>query len=85
MTNTPPLRHTALQLGDRVAYSSRFLKNTGQHTGDIPLARGTITQFIPMGNARLAQIAWDRKDIPEKVLDSNLSRVATDGVVLDVD
>jgi hypothetical protein len=75
----------ALQLGDRVAYSSRFLKNTGQHTGDIPFARGTITRLTLIGNSQLAHIDWDREGIPGKVLVANLSRVTKDGVVLDVD
>lgn len=85
MPNTDPVYHAPLQPGDRVAYSSRFLKNTGQHTGDIPFARDTITLLTQMGNSRLAHIDWDREGIPEKVLVSNLSRVTKDGVVLDVD
>ena len=85
MSNADPIQYAALQRGDRVAYSSRFLKNTGQHTGDIPFARDTITLLTQMGNSRLAHIDWDREGIPEKVLVSNLSRVAQDDVVLDVD
>jgi hypothetical protein len=80
----PPPR-LALKLGDRVAYSSQFLKNTGQHTGAIPFARGRITRFTPLGDTQLAHIAWDQEDIPEKVLVCNLSRVTEDGMVMDVD
>jgi hypothetical protein len=77
--------HLSLKLGDRVAYASRFLKNTGQHTGDIPFARGRITRLTPLGDTQLAHITWDREGIPEKVLVVNLSRVTEDGVVMDVD
>jgi hypothetical protein len=77
--------HPPLQLGDPVAYSSRFLKSTGQHTGDIPFARGTITGFTLMGKSQLAEIAWDREGIPGKVLVANLSRVRDDGLVMEVE
>jgi hypothetical protein len=80
-----PFPHPPLEHGDRVAYASRFLKNTGQHTGDIPLARGTITGFTPMGQSQLANVVWDREGIPGKILVSNLSRVREDGVVMDVE
>ena len=85
MGNSPQGPRQPLKQGDRVAYASRFLKNTGQHTGDIPFARGTITGFTPIGTSQLAQVVWDREGIPGKVLVSNLSRVTEDGTVLDVD
>ena len=81
MTDSPD--SNKLQLGDRVTYSSRFLKDTGQHTGEIPFARGTITGFTPMGSSQLANIIWDREGIPGKVLINNLSRIRDDGVILD--
>jgi hypothetical protein len=77
--------HPPLKPGDRVAYASRFLKNTGQHTGDIPFARGTITGLTPMGQTQLANVAWDREGIPGKVLVANLSRVRADGMIMEVD
>lgn len=69
-----------IQVGDRVAYKASFLRNTGQVTGNLPLARGIVTELKPFGDNTLAVIDWDRLGVPEKVLVSNLSKVTTRGL-----
>jgi hypothetical protein len=74
----------AIEAGDRVAYSKKWLRSTGQMTGDTPQARGTVVEMQVLGSIRLAVIQWDHPDFPEKVNVMNLSRVR-DGVILDRD
>jgi hypothetical protein len=73
-----------VQVGDTVAYSRQFLRNTRQYTGDAPFARGKVTGLTPLGELLLAQILWDHADLPGKVNVKNLSRVK-DGVVMGPD
>jgi hypothetical protein len=75
---------SAVQVGDTVAYSRQFLRNTGQYTGDAPFARGKVTGLTPLGQLLLAQVLWDCEDLPGKVNVKNLSRVK-DGVVIELD
>lgn len=69
-----------IQVGDRVAYKASFLRSTGQYTGDLPFARGTVTEMKTLGDNTLAVIDWQNPDIPEKVLVSNLSKVTQRGL-----
>ena len=49
-------KHTLpIQIGDEIAYSAAFLNNTGQHTGEAPFARGTVTNLVPLGATMLAE------------------------------
>lgn len=51
---------TDLTVGDRVAYSRKFLQDTAQHTGPMPFRRGVITAVDGIGSGiLLATIAWD--------------------------
>jgi hypothetical protein len=83
-------RTSPIKVGDRVAVSARHLRNTGQFTGDICFARGTVTALQPLGEITLAVIQWDPlngspPDVPEKFNVKNLSRVTPERGVLDVD
>lgn len=70
-TRTQPIR-----IGDAVGYSKAFLQSTGQHTGDAPLARGTVKALHPVGTETiLAEIEWDRPGLPDRVNTRNLSTV----------
>ncbi len=78
-------RTAAVQVGDTVAYSKRFLQSTGQNTGDAPQARGKVAGLTTLGSSVLAEIEWnDGADLPGKVNVKNLSQVK-DGVVMDAD
>lgn len=68
-----------IKVGDRVAYSAAFLRSTGQHTGDIPHAKGTVTELKQLGEVTLAVIEWGNPDIPEKVNVKNLCHVGGRG------
>ena len=48
----------ALQIGDRVRFSSQFLRTGCHYTGPFPQARGTITGFWG-GDDQMAHIRWD--------------------------
>lgn len=61
-----------MDVGDRVAFKRSFLRNTGQMTGDVPFARGTITKLVPLGQTALAEIKWDSGDVPAKANIANL-------------
>lgn len=63
-------------VGDKVAYSAQWLRSTGQFTGDIPHARGTITELKKIGDITLAIIDWRDPEIPSKVNVRNLERWA---------
>jgi len=73
-----------IKAGDTVAYAKAWLRSTGQFTGDAPQARGVVKTIEPVGELRLAVIAWDTPNLPERVNVKNLSRVK-DGVVMDRD
>jgi len=74
----------AIQPGDTVAYSKQWLQSTGQLTGDAPFARGKVTGLVPLGSLMLADIEWDKPDLPTRVNVKNLSRVKS-GQVMDRD
>ncbi len=73
-------RTAKISVGDRVAYKASFLRSTGQYTGDIPHARGVVTEIKPLGDNALATIDWGNDEIPAKVLTSNLSKVTQRGI-----
>jgi hypothetical protein len=69
-------RLQAIQVGDVVGYSKAFLRSTGQYTGDAPFARGKVTALHPLGTETiLAEIDWDKPDLPSRVNVKNLSTV----------
>ena len=45
----------ALKSGDRIAYTARHLRDTGQHTGAAPQRRGTVASC----NATWCRVHWD--------------------------
>ena len=70
------IRSQAIQVGEIVGYSKAFLQSTGQYTGDAPFARGKVTALHPLGDETiLAEIEWDKPDLPSRVNVKNLSTV----------
>lgn len=76
-------RLSPIAVGDKVAYSKQFLQSTGQHTGPVPFARGTVKELKPLGETTLAKIEWDCPECPETVNVRNLSRVSTERGIID--
>lgn len=79
-------RSQPIKIGDRVAVSARHLRSTGQFTGDVCFARGTVTGLQQLGEITLAVIAWEPlsgspPDVPTKFNVKNLSRVTEKGVL----
>lgn len=77
-------RTSPIRVGDRVAVSARHLRSTGQHTGDICFARGTVTELQQIGELTLAVVAWEplqgrQPDVPGTMNVKNLSRVTAKG------
>jgi hypothetical protein len=69
-------RTQPIQVGDTVGYSKQFLQSTGQYTGDTPFARGKVTALLPLGSDTiLAEIDWDKPDLPPHVNVQNLSTI----------
>jgi hypothetical protein len=69
-------RTQPIKVGDIVGYSKQFLRSTGQYTGDAPFARGKVTALHPLGtDTILADIEWDKPDLPGRVNVKNLSTV----------
>ena len=63
-----------LQIGDNVAYSASFLRSISCYTGDIPAARGVVTNIKPLGDRQLITVDWGNEDIPPKVISGNLAK-----------
>jgi hypothetical protein len=73
-----PLRSGNLAVGDRVAYTKAFLRSIGAFTGDMPHAKGDITNLVPVGREMmLAEVAWDRAELPARVNIKNLCRIGS--------
>lgn len=62
-----------IEIGSRVKYATRWLKSIACHTGDLPFARGTVVEIVPLGAKRLCRIDWGNPNIPERVIADNLS------------
>ena len=67
----------SIQVGDRVAYSAKFLRSIGCYSGDMPHARGTVTALQPLGQTTLAVVDWNTDEIPRRVNTANLAKVGT--------
>lgn len=73
-----PRRNEELQVGDAVAYSRSFLRNIGAFTGDMPHAKGEITGIKALSReVVLADVTWDRAELPARVNVKNLCRVGS--------
>lgn len=65
--------------GDRVRYSAQFLRNTGQLTGEVPFARGTVVGTLEGPGYVLVRVTWDAPLLDRltwRVLSTNLEKVA---------
>jgi hypothetical protein len=71
---------SGLKVGDPVAYSRNFLWSIGELAGDMPHARGEIVGLVPVGReVLLAEVSWDRAELPARVNVKNLCRVGGQG------
>jgi hypothetical protein len=68
-----------LVIGDTVKYSRIFLRNIGEMTGNLPLARGKIVAFENLSwgicKAEYARVVWDCEDCPNIIHVNNLALV----------
>lgn len=64
-----------IEVGSRVQYKAAFLRSIGCYTGDLPFAKGTVKELIPLGSNFLANIDWGNPNVPEKVITQNLKRI----------
>lgn len=70
-------RTKRIAVGDQVALTAAFLRNTGQQTGDVPHAKGMVTAIVPLGETTLAEVEWNTPDMPARVHVANLCRVGS--------
>jgi hypothetical protein len=69
-------RTAPIQIGDKVAYSATFLRSTGNYTGPIPHARGTVTELKVLSpDVTLATVDWNDDEVPIRVNVKNLCRL----------
>lgn len=69
-----------LTVGDRVMFSKHFLRSTGQTTGEVPFAEGTIISICSFGKHStmlMAYVNWNNPNIPNKINLNNLVRMGT--------
>jgi hypothetical protein len=64
-----------LNVGDRVTYSVPFLRAVGGHIGDLPHAKGIVTQIDQYGAFTLATVDWGMGESPERVNVKNLAKM----------
>jgi len=64
-----------IKIGDRVQYSVKWLRSTGQYTGDIAHAKGIVRKITPLGQKSLATVAWGNENVPPTVLIDNLTKL----------
>ena len=69
-------RTAPIQIGDIVRYSTAWLRSTCQYTGDIPHARGTVTELKVLSpEITLAVVDWGgNPEIPTRVNVKNLQQ-----------
>jgi hypothetical protein len=69
-------RKFEVKIGDCVAYSAKWLRNTGQVAGDIGHARGVVVALeSPTPDWTLATIQWGNGEFPARVNVANLAIV----------
>lgn len=69
---------SGITIGDRVGYSSAFLRSTGQYTGKAPFRRGVVLSIDePVPGFALARIKWDGESDPSSVNIKNLALIGT--------
>lgn len=62
----------SITVGTKVAYSKRFLQSISEVTGAMPFARGKVTRLLRLGDTVIAEVDWDRPEIPVRVITDNL-------------
>jgi hypothetical protein len=64
-----------IAIGDRVQFTAKFLRSTGQYTGRVPFLKGKVTRLETLGGQfKLAVVQWEGDD-EQRVNVANLKRV----------
>lgn len=63
-----------MTIGDRVRYKAEFCRLIGVYTGDIPHAKGVITDIKNYEDVQIATVDWDMEVNPQKVNVKNLQK-----------
>jgi hypothetical protein len=65
-----------ITVGSKVKYKVSFLRSIGCYTGDMPFARGIVTDIKPLSRETiLASVDWNN-DSPDRVNVSNLTFIS---------
>ena len=72
-----------LKIGDKVAYSAKFLRSVGAFCGPMGFARGKIIGIKALSSeCQIATIEWDKDaDMPQKVNVANIAKVGSSAMV----
>ena len=69
-----------VRVGDTMPYSGASLQSIGAYTGNMPHAKGQLTDSVLVGRDLLfAKVAWDRAELPARVNARNLCQVGSRG------
>jgi hypothetical protein len=69
-------KKTAIQAGERVAFSAAFLRSTGQFSGRVPALRGDVLAIDDLGGCKLALIRW-QDGTESRANVANLARIGS--------
>ena len=72
---TPRQSHRGIGVGDIVAFTDAALKDFGDFAESLAKARGLVSKLLQINDIIIAQIKWDRPDIPASVNAVELRRV----------
>jgi hypothetical protein len=69
-----------IEVGDKAAYSAKWLRSTGQIAGDIGHARGVVMEIKAHTKTFvLATVDWGTDEFPNKILLVNLAKIGPNG------
>ena len=54
---------SSFNVGDRVRYSTDWLRQTGNETSLVPFLRGAVTEVVEDSRGRLVVVRWDGYDL----------------------
>jgi hypothetical protein len=68
--------HNSLKVGDRVAYSVKFLKSIYALHSEMSQAKGIVSKIKNLDSVNLVFVEWKGNcNFPEKVVEPNLAKV----------
>jgi hypothetical protein len=70
-----PKKHHVFAVGERVAYSVKWLRSTGNQTGRLPFLRGEVRATTEFSGGQICVIAWDNYSVESMYHDDGMARI----------